>query len=408
MSSPSLIVAGSFNYPKGSAPSNRIHLYCKAFKEAKGLPVVINLDAPFNSQQSFRFIGRYEGIPFCFSRRTYIRKRNFFIRNIERVKGLLIAIAIINKHKKRNTNIIVLFFSTLTFDEIILSTVLMLLRIKIIRECNEAPAFIIKEERNIKLQSFFLKNFKLKSYDGIIVISDFLKNYYSKIYSDRKIFQIPILVDLNRFEGVFKRIPSDKKIITYVGYLGGNKDGLGNLLKSVSIAKRSVNNLQLNLVGTASKNILTRLEEEIYQLSLKETVCLLGSKDSDEIPIILANSDLLVLARPDNNQAKAGFPTKLGEYLASTRPVIITKTGEIPKYLEDNKSAYLAEPDDIEGLAQKLLFAINDPKACEIGLEGFHVAEKYFDYRLYGEQLLEIFNRVIKLSDSLIKRESII
>lgn len=400
MSRPSLIVTGSFNYPKGSAPSNRIHLYCKAFKEAKGLPVVINLDAPFNTQQSFGFVGRFEGIPYCFSRRTYVRKRNFFVRNVERFKGLLIAIDIINKHKKRNTNIIVLFFSTLTVDEIFLSTVLMLLRIKRIRECNEAPAFIIKGERNIKLQTFLLKNFKLKFYDGIIVISDFLKIFYSKIYSDQKIFQIPILVDLNRFTGPVKRLPSDQKTITYVGNMGGNKDGLENLLKSVSIVKRYVNNLQLNLVGTASKNELTRFEDKISQLSLKETVYLLGSKDSNEIPLILVNSDLLVLARPDNNQAKAGFPTKLGEYLASKRPVVITKTGEIPKYLEDKKSAYLAEPDDIEAFAQKLLFAINDPKSNEIGIEGFHVAEKNFDYRLYGEQLLEIFNKVLKLSDS--------
>ena len=49
---------------------------------------------------------------------------------------------------------------------------------------------------------------------------------------------------------------------------------------------------------------------------------------------------MLVLARPDNIQAKGGFPTKLGEYLATGNPVVVTKVGEIPNYLIDGVNAF--------------------------------------------------------------------
>ena len=172
------------------------------------------------------------------------------------------------------------------------------------------------------------------------------------------------------------------------------------LLNLIAIVSRSVSNLHINLVGNGYKGDLERLIEKVNGLNLSGIIHILGNKDSSEIPIILANSDFLILTRPDNNQARAGFPTKLGEYLASKKPVIITKTGEVTNYLADNRSAYLVEPGDINGIAEKILFAINDKQAEKIGLEGFRVAEKFFDYKLYSHELLNVLNKVLNLSYS--------
>ncbi len=390
---PILIVLGSYTYPKGSAPANRIHLYCKALREVNGKSMVINLDSPFNSQQEFNYAGRYEGIPFFFSRKTYIRKNNFFTRNIERVSGLFNACAVILKFRKRkNTKILVLFYSILPADEIILYLFLKLLRIKIIRDISEAPNYLILNKKFIRLHSFFLKYFKLKRYNFLIVISDYLKTFYSNIFLAGKIFQIPILVDMDRFKDTLKTNSFIDKTFTYIGYMGGNKDGLEDLLDAFAIVRKRMSKVRLNLAGTAEEADLNRIKEKINQLELSNDVYLPGQVESNEIPILLANSDILVLARPDTNQAKAGFPTKLGEYLASKRPVVITKTGEIPKYLEDRKSAYLVEPGNIHEFAEKMLLAINDPEAKNIAENGYKIAAKNFDYKLYGNKIKEIFN----------------
>ena len=103
---------------------------------------------------------------------------------------------------------------------------------------------------------------------------------------------------------------------------------------------------------------------------------------------IMAGARCLVLARPDSLQARAGFPTKLGEYLALGRPVVVTKVGEIPRYLEDGVSAYLVEPGDVAGLAKKINEVFADPVLAEqIGISGREVALKNFDYKVHAEEL---------------------
>ena len=400
MNNPALIVLGSLTYPKGSAPTNRIHLYCKALRMAGGSPLILSLDAPFVDNQPFRFVGRYEGIPFCYTRRTYIRKKAFFERNADRLHGLISALLLIKRRKNRNRNIAVLFFSALPVDELILALSLKLLKVKIIKECNEAPDFILKEKRLVRVHNFLLKNVKLKRYDGIIVISNFLWEYFAKLYPVQRMFQIPILVDLDRFKVFQNSFQNRNKVITYIGFIGGNKDGLNDLIEFIAIVHRSIPNLLINLVGNGYKGDLERFTQKVNDLNLSRVIQILGNKESSEIPVILANSDFLILTRPDNNQAKAGFPTKLGEYLASGKPVIITKTGEVTHYLEDSRSAYLAEPGDINGIAEKILFAVNDKEAEKIGMEGFRIAEKYFDYKLYSNELLNVLTKVLNLPQS--------
>lgn len=399
MNNPALIVLGSLTYPKGSAPTNRTHLYCKALRAAGASPLVISIDAPFVDNQPFRFVGRFEGIPFCYSRRTYLRKENFFERNADRLHGLISALLLIRRRKKRNNNVVVLFYSALPVDEMILSLSLKLLKVKIIRECCEAPNFIIQEKRLVRVHNFLLQNVNLKKLDGIIVISNFLWEYFSKFYPVQQMFQIPILVDLDRFQGFQNKAKNHNKVITYIGFIGGNKDGLDDLIESLAIVSRSISNLTINVIGDGYKGDLESLIEKVNGLNLTEMIHILGHKNSNEIPVILANSDFLILTRPNSNQAKAGFPTKLGEYLASGNPVIITKTGEVTNYLEDNKSAYLVEPGDINGIAEKILFAINDVEAENIGRAGYRIAEQFFDYRLYSNQLLNLLNRVLNIGD---------
>lgn len=390
MNSEGLIVIGRLSYPSGSSPSNRVHLYCKALKEAKGFPFVINLHSTFTKPQPFNYLGRCEGIPFYYSQKTPIRHNKLIKRNINKIKGLINSCVIIRRLKKKH-NVKVLFFSTSILDEVIFFLFLKVIKISIIRECNEAPFLIDKGKKESKFNNFLL-HLRLKLWDEIIVISDYLNNYYSAIFPKNKIFQIPILVDMARFSNSLKTRIDGKKVITYIGYMGGNKDGLDNLIEVMSIVRKKVSDTRLQLVGSAPKEDLLLLKNKIDTLGLNDVVGFLGSKNNDEIPHILSNSDLLVLARPDNNQAKAGFPTKLGEYLASGKPVVITKTGEIPKYLIDNKSAYLAEPDDILNFAEKVIFALNDENAEKIGANGYEIADKNFNYHLYGKEIIEIIH----------------
>lgn len=95
---------------------------------------------------------------------------------------------------------------------------------------------------------------------------------------------------------------------------------------------------------------------------------------------MLKNAEVLALDRPDNLQAKYGFPTKLGEYLLTENPVVITSVGDIPKFLKDGVSALIAKPFDSEDFSSKLIWALNNREEAEIiGKNGKDIAVKSFN-----------------------------
>jgi glycosyltransferase involved in cell wall biosynthesis len=388
--SESLIIFGDLNYPTGSAPSNRVHLYCKALKETGVNSFIINVSSCHTTAPNFGYLGKYDGIPFYYCQKTPMYENNPIKRNVRKIIGIINSFFVFYRLKKKK-KVTVLFYSLSSYYEIIYYIFLKIFKTSIIKEYNEAPLFVIRNKRYKRVHFWLLKSLKLKMYNGIIVISDYLNNYFSAIYPKNKIFQIPILVDINRFNEIPK-IRNREKIITYIGYMGVNKDGLNNLIEAISIVKREFQPFKVQLVGYGPQKDVDEIKRNITDLQLNDVVVFLGTKPASEIPEILLNSDLLVLARPNSSQAKAGFPTKLGEYLASKKPVVITRTGEIAKYLVDNENAYVVEPDNNESFAKKIIYALQDPKANSIGLNGFLVADANFNYKAYKKKLKEIFN----------------
>lgn len=99
------------------------------------------------------------------------------------------------------------------------------------------------------------------------------------------------------------------------------------------------------------------------------------------MPQILKNATVLALDRPDSLQAQCGFPTKLGEYLLTENPVVVTKVGDIPLFLKDGETALLAEERNPYEFSSKLLWALDHPaEAIEIGKAGAQVAMREFNY----------------------------
>jgi glycosyltransferase involved in cell wall biosynthesis len=110
----------------------------------------------------------------------------------------------------------------------------------------------------------------------------------------------------------------------------------------------------------------------------------------DVIPSIIGNADLLALPRPDSKQAQGGFPTKLGEYLATGKPVCATTVGELPDYLTDNESVFFAQPGSVESFAEAMRRALYDPEnAKRVGLNGKQVAQEEFNKDIQAKKLYQ-------------------
>ena len=98
----------------------------------------------------------------------------------------------------------------------------------------------------------------------------------------------------------------------------------------------------------------------------------------------------MALARAEGLFSTAGFPTKLGEYLASGKPVVTTATGGIPRYLRSGVDAFLVHSGDTVAFAETLRYVMSHPEhATEVGLRGRQIALKEFSNVRHGARLIE-------------------
>ena len=119
-----------------------------------------------------------------------------------------------------------------------------------------------------------------------------------------------------------------------------------------------------------------------------------GYVNREELLALYSNAQALLAPLEDDERSKARFPTKIGEYLVSGRPVITNSVGEVSRFLKDGETAFIAPPCDVEVFAQKIELALFDSKLSRrIGLAGRQVAEQNFHYSKQGERIVKFLNK---------------
>jgi glycosyltransferase involved in cell wall biosynthesis len=108
-------------------------------------------------------------------------------------------------------------------------------------------------------------------------------------------------------------------------------------------------NVRILGVGTDAENEAIRCQ--IYAHGLVGRVHLVRAVSADALPKELCKASVLALARAGGLFSRAGMPTRFGEYLATGRRVVVTATGDIPLYLQDEVDCYLVPPGDVQLLS---------------------------------------------------------
>lgn len=118
-----------------------------------------------------------------------------------------------------------------------------------------------------------------------------------------------------------------------------------------------------------------------------------GFVPKDQIAAPIAGAAALLAPLPTGVRWECCFPTKLGEYLASGRPVVSSRVGEVAAYLTDGETAMVAEPGDVAGWCDRIVRLLDDSAlAARIGAAGRDLARREFDYRVHSRRLYEFLD----------------
>ena len=241
----------------------------------------------------------------------------------------------------------------------------------------------------------YFENTFIKKLDGLVLMTKTLMNHFNTFSNHPLLLHLPMTVDLERFQKqMAPPLEFKKPYIAFVGVMDDDKDGVNILIEAFYKIAKDYPKLKLYLIGGWNYDTPAH-QELIKELELEDRIYWVGEYPRDTIPSIICNAKLLVLPRPDSKQAQGGFPTKLGEYLATGRPVCATTVGEIPEYLEDKKSVFFAKPGSVTSFVNSMSNALkNDEQANNVGEQGKKVAELYFNKKIQSNTLYNFLKQL--------------
>jgi glycosyltransferase involved in cell wall biosynthesis len=268
-------------------------------------------------------------------------------------------------------------------------------KLKLFMEISEFPDYYRYQKLNSlqfkkaeKLEFLFLKKM-LFQLSGLALMTEALMRSYNENFGNKvKRIHLPMTVDLARFTNTYLPIEGlDSSYLVYVGVMNDAKDGVNILIEAFSLISNQFPEIKLMLVGPWQYDTPNHLRM-IQDFGLSDRIFWKGEMKRELIPSVLFHAKLLLLPRPDSRQAQGGFPTKLGEYLATGRPVCATRVGEIPNYLTDNDSVFFATPGSVSSFAEAMQRALsNDEFANQVGKNGKQIALKSFNNSIQGNIL---------------------
>ena len=250
---------------------------------------------------------------------------------------------------------------------------------------SKSPAYLIQE---------YIGRREAKKATGMLAQTNSLRDYYSK-YGVRHIEVINMFVDAERFKNI--HVDKNTNYIAYCGTISKHKDGVDDLIKAFGIVHEMHPEFKLYLIGAFE----ALYGDEVYvrnlvaELNLSDAVVFTGRVKPNEIPGLLANASILALARPENPQTKYGFPTKLGEYLCTGNPIVLTPVGEIGMYMKDHVNCVYAQPDNHEDFANKLIWVIEHYEEAKIiGEAGRALIDSDFSIRAQTQKAIDFMEKV--------------
>jgi len=381
------VLTGRVAYPNGMAGTQRIHLMARAMAEA-GARVNVWVDGQDSSTEArnLNAIGTKDGIPYEHLLGRTQASRYKWRRVCDRIALALatrrrIAAAVQNKALDG------LYFYTpcsdFDFERFVVRKIACKTNIPVVLDLREAP-WTFKQKPSLveKMAS------PLLGADGVICISRFLKDWVhqenNRTGRTVRTLYVPILVDIN--EITMAESTPTRKIVLFAGSPGYDET-FRFLLSVMEKVWAKHSDCQLVITGGTTEATFGAATKgfgrKIRYAGFVDRLALLQEYTAASVLAIPLFADI---------RSQARFPTKLGEYLASGRPVVTNRVGEISHFLEDGVSACVTEPGDVTAYAEAICHLLGNPTSGqEMGRAGRQVAIREFHYANFGGRLCDFF-----------------
>lgn len=155
----------------------------------------------------------------------------------------------------------------------------------------------------------------------------------------------------------------DPNVIFFAGWLQKRK-GVHVLLKALPLILRECPQAQLRIAGQYTKfewDYKAKIKGLMNQPGMKEHVTFLGHLPPAEIERELRRCAVVAIPEQYENMS----PLLMIEAMSLGKPLVISRAGGIPEYVEDGVSGWLADPRDPKEFSDKIIFILKNIGATQ-------------------------------------------
>jgi len=212
-----------------------------------------------------------------------------------------------------------------------------------------------------------IAGFLYRRADRIVVVApafkDHLIRYWNVPAAKISIVENGVEIDLFRPDPAAMEVRKqlkleDRFLICYIGTMG-NAHGLETLIAGAEELQSALPNAMFLLIGEGAE------KERILKLAAARgltNVEFLGQQPRERIPAYVSAADLCLVILKKTELFKTVIPTKLLEYMACERPVIVAVDGQARQIVEEAGAGVFVEPENSKALVKAILELAEDPE----------------------------------------------
>lgn len=228
-------------------------------------------------------------------------------------------------------------------------------------------------------------------------ISDCWRNRLVELGCDTsKILVHRMGIDCGKFTFISRRLDDGEviKIVTIARLV--EKKGVEFAIRAVAKLMKTAPNVEYTIIGDGP--LKQNLQELICQLNVGKAVQIFGWKQQQEVIEILNESHILLMPSVTaTNGDQEGIPVTGMEAMATGMPIIGTHHSGIPELIQDEVSGFLVPERDTEALVERLNYLVQySEQWCEMGKAGRAFVEKNYDINKLNDQLVKIYQELLK------------
>jgi glycosyltransferase involved in cell wall biosynthesis len=392
-----ICVCGGYGFPI-SASAARIIMVGKALQESGiGLQVLHCGPSPIaiNRQK----VGVYEGIPFQYT--TCVRRpENRLARLLVYLWALVgLTLRLAQCWPARRSTLVYLYVQDGALN-LYAGALCQLLKLAVVQEfcewlpgqLNPSPAF----------NAWLYRKRIFKAATGALVISKAIEERVRERCAEAcphlLVRRVGVMVDAHRFATASAVTHSSNTPVPNFVWCGTWLNDVFFLIRAFALVKLQGYECKLTIIGVCGEESGPALLDYAQQhgLSARDLV-LAGCVDERTLAGCYKAATGLLMPLWNDDKSITRLPNKMGEYLASGRPVVTCNVGDLTDFLLDDINARLAEPGSERGFADSMINLLQDPnRATEMGAAGQQICFAQLDYRAHASGLATFFLQCIE------------